>query len=44
MGSGGEMDEGSEKVQTYSYNYKINKLWGLNIHMMTIVNNTVLHI
>ena len=34
-----EMDEGSQKVQTFSY--KISKSWGC---MVTLVHNTVLHI
>lgn len=30
MEGGGKMSEGSQKVQTSTY--KINKLWGCNIH------------
>ena len=38
----GEMSEGGQKVQT-SY-YRINKFWGCNDSMVSIVNNTTLHI
>ena len=38
------MDEGGQKVQISGY--KMNKSWGCNViySMVTIVNNTVVHI
>ena len=36
------MDAGGQKVQTSSY--KINKSWDVMYSVVTIVNNTVLHI
>ena len=38
----GEMGERGQKVQTWSY--KISKSWGVRNSMVTIVNNTALHI
>lgn len=38
----GEMSEGGQKVQTSSY--RIYKFWGCNNSMVSIVNNTALHI
>ena len=42
-GSGeGELDEGIQKVQTFSY--KINKYQGCNLHMINIMNTAVCYI
>ena len=38
----GEMDEGSQTIQTSSC--KINKSWWCNVQMVIIVNNALLYI
>lgn len=41
-GGSGEIGEGSQKVQTYSY--KINKFWDVIYNMATEANNAILYV